>query len=42
MSTLLRVCERAGTNVLLVEDFLARESVGTENDPTPPAAGGAL
>jgi bacterioferritin B len=43
MSTLLRVCERAGTNVLLVEDYLAREAVGAEDDPTaPPAAGGAL
>jgi bacterioferritin B len=43
MSTLLRVCERAGSNALLVEDYLARESVGAENDPTaPPAAGGSL
>ena len=43
MSTLLRVCERAGSNALLVEDYLARESVGSENDPTaPPAAGGSL
>jgi ferritin len=43
MSTLLRVCERAGMNVLLVEDFLAREGGGQATDPTaPPAAGGAL
>jgi ferritin len=43
MSTLLRVCERAGTNVLLVEDFLARETVGEGDDATAPAAaGGAL
>ena len=43
MSTLLRVCERAGANVLMVEDYLARESVGESADPTaPPAAGGAL
>jgi ferritin len=40
MSTLMRVCERAGTNVLLVEDFLARESVGEGDDPTAPAAAG--
>ena len=43
MSTLLRICERAGTNVLLVEDFLNRETVGEGVDPTAPAAaGGAL
>jgi ferritin len=43
MSTLLRVCERAANNVLMVEDYLARESVGESADPTaPPAAGGAL
>ena len=43
MSTLLRVCERAGDNVLMVEDYLARETVGSESDPTaPPAAGGSL
>jgi len=43
MSTLLRVCERAGTNVLMVEDFLVREGSAEGDDPTAPAAaGGAL
>ena len=44
MTDLLNVCERAGDNALLIEDFLAREQVGDEgNDPSmPPAAGGAL
>jgi bacterioferritin B len=43
MSALLRVCERAAPNVLLVEDYLAREAPGEAADPTSPAAaGGAL
>ena len=42
MQDLLNVVERAGDNILLVEDFLARESLGAEDeDPTkPPPAGG--
>jgi bacterioferritin B len=42
MHDLLNVVERAGENILLVEDFLAREGLGDESeDPTkPPAAGG--
>ena len=44
MSDLLRVVERARENPLLVEEYLARESLGGQGaDPTaPPAAGGAL
>src|ERR671930_1924824 len=44
MTDLLNVCERAGDNQLLIEDFLAREQIGDQgNDPAmPPAAGGAL
>ena len=44
MSALLAVVERAGDNVLLVEDYLARESGGESPLETgaPPAAGGAL
>jgi len=44
MSALLHVVERSRDNVMLVEDFLARES-GGENPleaGAPPAAGGAL
>ena len=44
MSALLTVVERSKDNVMLVEDFLARES-GGENPlemGAPPAAGGAL
>jgi bacterioferritin B len=44
MSALLAVLERSRDNVMLVEDFLARES-GGENPleaGAPPAAGGAL
>ena len=44
MSALLTVVERSKDNVMLVEDFLARES-GGENaleQGAPPAAGGAL
>jgi bacterioferritin B len=44
MSELLRIVERAGDNVLLVEEYLAR--TGGEESPleagAPPAAGGAL
>jgi bacterioferritin B len=43
MSSLLAVCERARANVLLVEDYLAREAAAEAADPTAPAAaGGAL
>jgi bacterioferritin B len=44
MTDLLNVCERAGDNALLIEDFLAREQIGDQgDDPSmPPAAGGAL
>ncbi len=42
-SDLLRVIERAGDNLLLVEEFLSREEADEAEDPTaPPAAGGAL
>jgi ferritin len=44
MSALLTVVERSKDNIMLVEDFLARES-GGENaleQGAPPAAGGAL
>jgi ferritin len=44
MSTLLQVARRVGDNVMLLEDYLARESSGPQAaDPTAPsAAGGAL
>ena len=43
MSTLLAVARRVGDNVMLLEDFLVRESVGEGPDATAPgAAGGAL
>ena len=44
MSDLLRVVERGSENPLMVEEYLAREGMGSEApDPTaPPAAGGAL
>jgi bacterioferritin B len=45
MSDLLRIVERAAdSNILLVEDYLARVGVGGEEPagPAPPAAGGAL
>ncbi|HWG55455.1 MAG TPA: ferritin [Gaiellaceae bacterium] len=44
MSALLAIVERAGPNVLLVEDYLARESGGESplEAGAPPAAGGAL
>jgi bacterioferritin B len=44
MSSLLAIVERAGDNILLAEEYLARQQVGDAGvDPTaPPAAGGAL
>ncbi len=43
MQDLLNVIEHAGENVLLVEDYLARENPGSGDDPAaPPAAGGTL
>jgi bacterioferritin B len=43
MQDLLNVVERVSDNVLLVEDYIAREQPGEETDATaPPAAGGAL
>ena len=45
MGDLLRIVEHAGSNVLLVEDYLVREAAKSSGgiDPTaPPAAGGAL
>jgi bacterioferritin B len=43
MQDLLNVIEHAGDNVLMVEDYIARENPGGEADPTaPPAAGGTL
>ena len=44
MAALLTVVERSRDNVMLIEDFLAREVVGDEGaDPAaPPAAGGPL
>lgn len=41
MTSLLKTIERAGTNLLLVEEQLARTSAGGETaDPTAPAAAG--
>ncbi len=44
MSALLQVVERLRDNVMLVEDYLARESGGANplEAGAPPAAGGAL
>jgi bacterioferritin B len=44
MGALLTVVERSKDNVMLIEDFLARETVGDEgaDSGAPPAAGGAL
>ncbi len=43
MMDLLNVVERSKDNLPLVEDYIARERPGEEEDPTaPPAAGGAL
>jgi bacterioferritin B len=42
MQDLLNVVERSKDNLLLAEDYLARERPGEEEDPTaPPAAGAA-
>ncbi|MEK6276424.1 MAG: ferritin [Actinomycetota bacterium] len=42
MSDILSVVERSADNLLLAEDYLAREQPGEEADPTaPPAAGAA-
>ena len=42
MTDLLNVVERSGDNLLLVEDFLAREALGEggETDAPPEAGGG--
>ncbi|MBA3244229.1 MAG: ferritin [Actinobacteria bacterium] len=44
MSALLAVCERSRDNVMLIEDYLAREAGGANalEAGAPPAAGGAL
>jgi bacterioferritin B len=43
MQDLLNVVERSRDNLLLVEDYIARERPGEEEDTTaPPAAGGGL
>jgi ferritin len=44
MGALLTVVERSRDNVMLIEDFLAREVVGDQgaSSNAPPAAGGAL
>ena len=43
MSTLVQVAHRCGDNLLLLEDYLARESGEGGADPTAPhAAGGAV
>ncbi|MBD0348530.1 MAG: ferritin [Thermoleophilia bacterium] len=44
MSELLAIVRRAGDNLLLVEEFLARQSVGDQGESVgaPAAAGGAL
>ena len=42
MTDLLNVVERSGDNLLLVEDFIAREALGEggETDAPPEAGGG--
>jgi ferritin len=44
MGALMTVVERSKDNVMLIEDYLARETVGDGGDDAgaPPAAGGAL
>jgi ferritin len=42
MSDLLNVVERSKDNLLLAEDYLARERPGEEEDPTAPPAAGAV
>jgi ferritin len=41
MSDILSVVERSADNLLLAEDYLAREQPGEEADPTAPPAAGA-
>jgi ferritin len=40
MSALLRTCEHASQNPLLIEDYLTREARGEAADPSAPAAAG--
>jgi ferritin len=43
MTTLVRIADRAGTNLFNLEDFVAREMAAPTTDPSAPkAAGGAL
>ena len=42
MTTLLAVMERAGDNLLLVEEYLVRTAIGGDTTGAPAAAGGAL
>ena len=45
MNDLIKIVEHAGSNVLLVEDYLTREAAkatGGADTTAPPAAGGAL
>jgi hypothetical protein len=43
MTTLVRIADRAGTNLFNLEDFVAREMAALQADPSAPrAAGGAL
>ncbi len=43
MSTLLQVAKRVGDNLMLLEDYLAREGTTESTDPTAPsAAGGSI
>ncbi len=42
MATLLQVAHRVGDNVMLLEDYLARETGGEAVDPTAPAAAGGV
>jgi bacterioferritin B len=43
MATLLRIADRAGTNLFDLEDFVAREMASPATDPTTPVvAGGSL
>lgn len=43
MTTLVRIADRAGSNLFHIEDFVAREMSAAGADPTAPrAAGGAL
>ena len=42
MSTLLQVATRCGDNLMLLEDYLAREVLDSASDPTAPRARAAL